>query len=47
MLNAEEAWLQALESTTADDLLVVVAIERQLRTLKHHLKISTDDVATL
>ena len=43
MLDAEEARLRALESTTADDLLVVVAIKRQLGTLKRYLKISTDD----
>jgi hypothetical protein len=30
MLDAEEARLRALECTTADDLLVVVAIKRQL-----------------
>jgi hypothetical protein len=29
MLDAEEARLRALESMTADDLLVVVAIKRQ------------------
>ena len=43
MLDAEEARLQALKNTMADDLLVVVAIERQLGTLKRYLKISTDD----
>ena len=43
MLDAEEARLRALECTTADDLLVVVAIKRQLGTLKRYLKISTDD----
>ena len=39
----EEARVRALESTTADDLLVVVAIKRQLGTLKRYLKISMDD----
>jgi len=34
--------LLALKST-ADDFLVVVAIKRQLGTLKRDLKISTDD----
>jgi len=43
MLDAEEIRLRALESTTADDLLVVVAIKRQLGTLKRYLKISMDD----
>jgi hypothetical protein len=43
MLDAEEARLRALECTTADDLLVVVAIKRQLGTLKRYLKTSTDD----
>ena len=43
MLDAEEARLRALECTTADDLLVVVAIKRQLGTLKRYLKISADD----
>jgi len=43
MLDAEEARLRALECTTADDFLVVVAIKRQLGTLKRYLKISTDD----
>jgi len=43
MLDAEEARLRALESMTADDLLVVVAIKRQLGTLKRYLKISADD----
>jgi hypothetical protein len=43
MLDAEETRLRALESTTADDLLVVVAIKRQLGTLKRYLKISMDD----
>jgi len=43
MLDAEEARLRALESLTADDLLVVVAIKRQLGTLKRYLKISADD----
>jgi hypothetical protein len=32
MLDAEEARLRALKSTTVDDLLVVVAIKRQLGT---------------
>ena len=41
MLDAEEARLRALECTTADDFLVVVAIKRQLGTLKRYLKIST------
>ena len=41
MLDAEEARLRALESTTADDLLVVVAIRRELGKLKRYLKIST------
>ena len=35
MLDAEEARLRALESTTADDFLVFVAIKRQLGTLTH------------
>src|SRR6516165_9432257 len=43
MLDAEEARLRALESTTADDLLAFVAIKRQLGTLKRYLKISADD----
>jgi hypothetical protein len=43
MLDAEEARLRALKSTTADDFLVVVAIKRQLGALKRYLKISTDD----
>jgi hypothetical protein len=43
ILDAEEARLRALESTTADDFLVVVAIKRQLGTLKRYLKISADD----
>src|SRR5262249_1285521 len=43
MLDAEEARLRALESTTADDFLVFVAIKRQLGTLKRYLKISADD----
>ena len=43
MLDAEESRLRALKSTTADDLLVVVAIKRQLGTLKRYLKISADD----
>ena len=43
MLDAEEARLRALESTTADDFLVFVAIKRQLATLKRYLKISADD----
>jgi hypothetical protein len=43
MLDAEEARLQALKSTTVEDLLAVVAIKRQLGTLKRYLKISTDD----
>jgi len=42
MLDAEEGRLLALKST-ADDFLVVVAIKRQLGTLKRDLKISTDD----
>jgi len=32
--------LQALENTTADDFLLVVAIQQQLGTLKRYLKIS-------
>jgi hypothetical protein len=43
MLDAEEARLRALECTTTDDFLIVVAIRRQLGTLKRYLKISTDD----
>ena len=43
MLDAEEARLRAVEYTTADDFLVVVAIKRQLGTLKRYLKISADD----
>ena len=43
MLDAEEARLQALECTTADDFLIVVSIKRQLGALKRYLKISTDD----
>ena len=43
MLDAEEARLQALECTTADDFLIVVSIKRQLGTLKRYLKISADD----
>jgi hypothetical protein len=43
MLDAEEAQLRALECTTADDFLIVVAIKRQLGTLKRDLKISADD----
>jgi hypothetical protein len=43
MLDAEEARLQALECTTADDFLIVVSIKRQLGTLKRYLEISTDD----
>jgi hypothetical protein len=48
MLDAEEARLRALKRTTADDFLLVVAIKRQLGTLKRYLKkrylkISTDD----
>jgi hypothetical protein len=43
MLDAEEARLRALKSTTPDDFLLVVAIKRQLGTLKRYLKISTDD----
>jgi hypothetical protein len=43
MLDAEEARLRALESPTADDFLVFVAIKRQLGTLKRYLKVSTDD----
>jgi hypothetical protein len=43
MLDAEEARLRALKSTTADDFLLVVAVKRQLGTLKRYLKISTDD----
>jgi hypothetical protein len=42
MLDAEEARLQALECTTADDFLIVVSIKRQLGALKRYLKISTD-----
>jgi hypothetical protein len=42
MLDAEEARLRALKSTTADDFLLVVAVKRQLGTLKRYLKISTD-----
>jgi hypothetical protein len=41
--DAEEARLRALKHTTADDFLLVVAIKRQLGTLKRYLKISTDD----
>jgi len=43
MLDAEEARLRALESTTLDDFLVFVAIKRQLGTLKRYLKVSADD----
>ena len=43
MLDADEARLQALECTTADDFLIVVSIKRQLGALKRYLKISTDD----
>jgi hypothetical protein len=43
MLDAKEARLRALKSTTADDFLLVVAVKRQLGTLKRYLKISTDD----
>jgi hypothetical protein len=40
MLDIEQARLQALENTTADDFLLVVAIQRQLGTLKRYLKFS-------
>jgi hypothetical protein len=43
MLDTEQARLLTLENTTADDFLLVVAIKRQLGTLKRHLKISSDD----
>ena len=43
MLDSEEARVRALESTTADDLLIVVEIKRQLGALKRYLKTSTDD----
>jgi hypothetical protein len=43
MLDAEEARLQALKCTTADDFLIVVSIKRQLGTLKRYLKISAND----
>lgn len=44
MLDSEQARLLALENTTtADDFLLVVAIKRQLGTLKRYLKISSDD----
>ena len=43
MLDAEQTRLLAVKNTTVDDLLVVVAIKRQLGTLKRYLKISTDD----
>jgi hypothetical protein len=43
MLDAEEARLRVLESPTADDFPIFVAIKRQLTTLKRYLKISTDD----
>jgi hypothetical protein len=42
-LDTEQARLLTLENTTADDFLLVVAIKRQLGTLKRHLKISSDD----
>jgi len=44
MLDTEEARLLALENTTSDDFLLVVAIQRQLGTLKRYLKISTIDL---
>lgn len=40
MLDIEQARLQALENTTADDFLLVVAIQQQLGTLTRYLKIS-------
>lgn len=43
MLDAEQARLQALENTTADDFLLVVAIKRQLGALRRYLKISKSD----
>jgi hypothetical protein len=43
LMEKREARLRALESTTADDFLVVVAIKRQLGTRKRYLKISADD----
>jgi len=41
MLDAEEARLLALQNTTADDFVLVVAIRRELGKLKRYLKIST------
>ena len=40
MLDTEQARLLALENTTADDFLLVVAIRRDLSKLKRYLKIS-------
>jgi hypothetical protein len=40
MLDSEQARLLRLENTTADDFLLVVAIQRQLGALKRYLKIS-------
>jgi hypothetical protein len=44
ILDTEQARLQALENTTADDFPLVVAIKRQLGALKRYLKISTSDL---
>ena len=44
MLEAEQARLLALQSTTADDFVLVVAIRRELGKLKRYLKISTADL---
>jgi hypothetical protein len=43
MLDTEQARLLVLENTTTDDFLLVVAVKRQLGTLKRYLKISSDD----
>jgi len=41
MLEVEQARLLALQNTTADDFVLVVAIRRELGKLKRYLKIST------
>ena len=47
LLHSEQARLLTLENASADDFVVVVAIQRQLGTLKRYLKISnTVDVDT-
>jgi hypothetical protein len=40
MLDSEQARLLTLENASADDFLLVVAIQRQLGTLKRYLRIS-------